>query len=156
MTPYQIKKTAGEFGISIESAIRMRVRYLVALVDRWTAFVCEEDPDFNEMPESTLMDAIFEIDELRRYEKRCRKPVKEDITDDMIQAARDFPVEQLVEFTKGIAVAFCHPDNRPSLSWDRKRNRAHCFPCGKDFNAIDILVERDGYSFKDAVKFLAR
>ncbi len=78
------------------------------------------------------------------------------VTDEMIEYARNYPIEQLVQFDqRGKALAFCHADNHPSLSWHRAKNRATCFPCAKSFNPIDILVERDGYGFRDAVKALA-
>jgi DNA primase len=73
----------------------------------------------------------------------------------MIAAAKETPVTNLIEFDRnGKALAFCHDDKTPSLSYNKKANRAHCFPCGKSFNAIDILMVRDNYSFINAVKEL--
>lgn len=77
------------------------------------------------------------------------------ITDAQVEAARAFPIEQVIDFVKGKAPAPCHADKNPSLSWDRKRNRAHCFVCCKSFSALDILMEFQGLKFTDAVKQLA-
>jgi len=75
----------------------------------------------------------------------------------MIQA-RQYPIEQLIEFDRQHkAVAFCHADDaaHPDLSWWRQKNLAHCFCCGTTFNPIDVLTQRDGLSFRDAVLQLA-
>ena len=78
------------------------------------------------------------------------------ITAEKIAAARAYPIERVVDFDKrGRALAPCHTDTSPSLSWDRKRNRAHCFCCNKDFSALDYLMEYQGIEFIDAVKQLA-
>lgn len=79
-----------------------------------------------------------------------------EITEEMIQHARDYPIEQIIEFDRfGKALAFCHADNHPSLTWHKARNRCTCFACGQSFNPIDVLTLRDGFSFRDAVKKLA-
>ncbi len=76
-------------------------------------------------------------------------------TDEMIRQARSYPIDRLIEFNQhGQALAFCHADNHPSLTWHKAKNRATCFPCGKTYNALDVLIQRDGYSFRAAVKQL--
>lgn len=32
-----------------------------------------------------------------------------------------------------------HPDNNPSMSYDRKRNKVHCFACGADYDLLDLI-----------------
>ena len=32
-----------------------------------------------------------------------------------------------------------HPDKSPSMSYDTKRNKAHCFSCGADYDTLDII-----------------
>jgi DNA primase (bacterial type) len=32
-----------------------------------------------------------------------------------------------------------HPDRHPSMAFDPKRNRAHCFSCGVDYDIYDII-----------------
>ncbi|MFZ4859227.1 MAG: CHC2 zinc finger domain-containing protein [Desulfuromonadaceae bacterium] len=78
------------------------------------------------------------------------------ITPELIEQSRLIPIEQLIEFDRqGKAVAWCHDDKVPSLTWHRSKNRATCFPCGKSFNSIDVLIQRDGMAFVDAVKTLS-
>ena len=77
------------------------------------------------------------------------------IDEEMILQAKETLIETVVDFDcNGKSMAFCHPDKHPSLHWNREANRAHCFPCGKSFNAIDVLIDRDGFTFIDAVKQL--
>lgn len=32
-----------------------------------------------------------------------------------------------------------HSDNNPSMSFDRNRNKAHCFACGADYDTLDLI-----------------
>ena len=32
-----------------------------------------------------------------------------------------------------------HSDRNPSMSYDRKRNKAHCFSCGADYDTLDLI-----------------
>jgi len=107
---------------------------------------------------SVFDEVIIEANELRHLTMLAKgySPSPNTITDEMIQAARDFPVDRLIEFDRtGKAIAFCHADNHPSLSWHKSKNRVTCFPCAKSYNGIDILMKRDGCSFRDAVRQLA-
>jgi len=153
MMPFQIEKIAKDFDISFNSACAMRVRYLFSVIDQWFLYF---DESSNETPEPDIIDACSEICSIRIYQQQIKKgPVKQTITDEMIEAARSYPIENVVEFHKGVAIAFCHADKRPSLSWHKAKNKATCFPCGKSFNAVDVLMERDGLSFAEAVKQLS-
>jgi hypothetical protein len=152
MRPYQLEQLAKDFDISFSSACAMRIRYIFHVIDDLNDYLDEQT---NIMPESTIVDLCIEICNIRIYQQAAKKGrLKQGITDADIEAAREYPVEQLIEFNRGAALAFCHADKTPSLSLDRKRNRCHCFPCDKDFSAIDILIERDGLDFISAVKQL--
>lgn len=95
---------------------------------------------------------VSEIEKLIEIED---KP-KDGITDDMIWTAKHFPIELLIEFTKGKSLAFCHTDTNPSLSMHSKSNTCRCFVCDKSFDPIAVLMERDKLSFIDAVRQLQR
>ena len=154
MNTHTLQKAAEETGISIESAIRIRIRYLLALIEQWADYIDEKT---DVMPESTSVDALNEIIRLKGFAHRLKKGIKSksQITDEMIEAARNYPIENVIEFDRtGKALAFCHADKSPSLSWNRKSNKARCFVCCKSFSALDTLIERDKMSFIDAVKSL--
>lgn len=76
------------------------------------------------------------------------------LTDDQIQIANNYPIESLIDFNNGKATAWCHSDKTPSLTIWKKGNKAKCWVCDKFFSPIDVLMQRDGLNFVDAVKFL--
>ena len=149
----EIKKAAENFDMRIDAAIKIRVRYLQSLLGLWVAYI---DEQINEIPESDVMAIIGEMAALKRYQDNIKSGViVKGITDEMIEQARQFPIDSLIEFQHGKATAFCHEDKRPSLTWHKAKNRATCFPCGKSFSALDVCIERDGMSFIEAVKMLS-
>lgn len=42
-----------------------------------------------------------------------------------------------------------HNDKHPSMSYDKKRNRCHCFSCGADYDIFDVISLETGLSGKD-------
>jgi len=155
----QIKEVSEQFGMPIAEAIRARLRFLHRVRERLEemALVAADSTD-GVMLEASIRISL-RVGDIRREIKTVQqynKPVPAgNITDDMVATAKAYPIEQLVEFDRsGKAVAWCHPDKSPSLSWHRKANRCHCFPCGKSFNPVDVLMGRDGMTFVAAVKAL--
>ena len=75
---------------------------------------------------------------------------KTGVTKEAIERAREYPVEQLLE-TSGKKIVRCpfHDDTHPSASI--KWNRLHCFVCDKSWGPIDLLMEKEGLSFVEAV-----
>lgn len=151
MTPHAIRKKAEEFGISVESAIRMRTRYLVDIAGQWDEYIAG---DTNDLPKITLSDAIEEIIRLRAYEVNYLRPNKASITDEMIEQAREYPVSDLVEFNHGKTKCWLHDDNNPSMYHGTRTNKAVCPVCDRKLGPIDVLMTRDGYTFIEAVKQL--
>lgn len=84
-----------------------------------------------------------------------RKPLPEKdnkivITSGMIEKAKSYPIEQLVEVNKqGFTRCFAHKDSKPSAYC--KKNFIHCFVCQKSWDTIQVLIERDNYTFREAV-----
>lgn len=76
------------------------------------------------------------------------------LTDSMIEVARSYPIERVVSFHRGLAPCFAHEDKKPSMSHWKGGNKASCFVCNKRWSAIDVVMQRDGRSFPDAVRFL--
>lgn len=149
----QLQKAAGDMGISFASAVIMRCRYLVSVISDNENYIYGKSDD---IPDMTIPAALTEIISIKRYEYRYKRGItrKDGITDEMIQRARDYPITELIEFKRGTALAFCHDDHSPSLRLWQAGNRATCYPCGKSFNPIDVLMERDGFTFIEAVKQL--
>jgi hypothetical protein len=90
------------------------------------------------------------------------KPNRESaITDSMIQAAREVPIENLLnqQFRKvGRTLAgLCpfHDERTGSFHIYPNENRGWCFGCSKGGDSINIAMLIHCYDFKEAVKFLA-
>jgi len=83
--------------------------------------------------------------------KACGR--KTGITKEMIERAREYPIDQLLE-TGGKKIVHCpfHDNRDPSGSI--KWNRLHCFVCDKTWGPIDLAMERDGLSFVEALERL--
>jgi hypothetical protein len=74
------------------------------------------------------------------------------ITKEMIDNAKAFPMENLIELKKGKAKCPFHDEKTASFSI--KDNKYHCFGCGVSGDTISLLMERDGLNFIEAVKEL--
>lgn len=143
----QIKKACNLFSITLETGINLRIRYLKlkAEIVRDKLKLAEDDRDIIELAGKLI--------DLKRKIRWLNTPTSKDtITDEMISIARSHPIELLVEFNKGKALAWCHDDKYPSMSLDLKRNKCRCFVCDKSFDSISILMERDGMTFIEAVR----
>ena len=62
--------------------------------------------------------------------------------------AKQYVKDQLEDYLRQQGIntrkPFCclnpdHPDTNPSMSYDRKRNKVHCFSCGADYDIIDLI-----------------
>lgn len=77
------------------------------------------------------------------------------ITDDDIETARAYPIETLVDLKGNRCIAFCHDSDTHSMKYNNSSNTLTCFVCNKTFNPIDVLMERDGFAFIEAVEELS-
>jgi len=116
--------------------------------------------------EEELLQSI-EWDRLRRdSEKRSRRLISDfresvfparpgSITDSMIDQARNYPVENLIEVKRGKArcISGTHEDSRPSMSV--KNNRVFCFSCGFNEDSIGVHMKLNYLSFLDSVRRLS-
>ena len=83
------------------------------------------------------------------------EPKYEKITDDMIERARAYPINELIEFNRaGFAPCPWHDETSPSLHHNSKNNTVHCFGCHKTVDTIGWLMDREGMKFQDAVRRL--
>jgi len=143
ISEWQLRKTAEKFDISMGAAIKMKLRYAVEAVEIW-----------EEAFEPIAFLWIDQIARLKAMESRLKRPISSSITDSMIEQARESDINRVVEFVRGKATAWCHEDKNPSLTYMSKTNTAWCAACGKYFDPIAVLMERDGMTFQQAVKYL--
>ena len=110
--------------------------------------------------------AIMNLWNLPKLERQLKKIVFEQrlikygeeikqgqINEAMIAKAKEFPFEQLIETNKR-GMAFCPFHNEKTPSFYIKNNWGYCFGCGKSFDTIQFLIERDNMNFIDVVKKL--
>ena len=75
---------------------------------------------------------------------------KELITDDMIERAREFPIENLLEKgNNGRCKCVFHQGE--DFNMDIRKNYAHCYVCGESGDTIKIYRQINGSSFREAV-----
>lgn len=47
-----------------------------------------------------------------------------------------------------------HNDNKPSMSYNPKRNNVHCFSCGVTYGLIDLIKIDFNYTYSEAIKYI--
>ena len=145
VSEWQIRRDASQFDISPQSAIRMKLRYAIEAAEIWLDVGLEP----------VYWQWVDIIIKLRDIESRLRLPrPTRDITDAMIEQARERDIRSVVDFNRGKAIAWCHDDKNPSLTYMSRTNRAWCAACGKYFDPIGVLMNRDGMNFASAVRYL--
>ena len=141
---------AGAMSINRLAAARMRARYLFS----WFDDCLEEGSELALLWAREAMNEIEYLQDRAFYEP---PPAiwSQTLTQEQIATARHYPIERLIPFNRsGKAIAFCHPDHHPSLTWFKKGNKATCFPCCQSYGPIDVLIQRDHLPFAEAVRSL--
>lgn len=158
MTIHQIKPKAAEMGVPVKEAIFYRLRY----VREQMLAECEHreypDPVTEAVSEALSLNRFCELAHEQRRLALALKPHPQradQITDEMVELARSYPIDQLVDFQRGKSRAWCHEDANPSLYLARRINKAACPVCCRYFDSIAVLVDRDGLTFPEAVRRLA-
>ena len=166
MTKKEIKQMAEKMEVDEEWAMEARIRHLMHLIGKETSYQGSLKESLsagqNDMTTSFLNQSISTSNKIaeKHYKEidRLKALPSNDpnqINDDDIEAARNYPVDQIIEFRNGRCNAFCHDGkSENSMSHFKKGNKAHCFVCDKSFSALDVLMERDAMGFIDAVKEL--
>lgn len=138
-------RIAENLGINKVRAANMRIRYLKPLEKTFRCY------KYGKVWANDMKD---EIEFLKRFSLMKPDP-KREITDQDVEAARNYPINKLIDFNNGTAKAWCHDDHNPSLAHLTRINKARCYPCDKTFDSIQVMIDCHGMSFVDAVKFLS-
>lgn len=72
-----------------------------------------------------------------------------------LQKLQDLPIEQVAEalnlhVRKHVSLCPFHDDSRPSLTFNRNRNRYRCYVCDAKGGSIDLVMHMMNLSFRDA------
>jgi len=91
--------------------------------------------------------------EIRKWEYLLNPQIKKSkIDDSMIERAKDYSFKDLVGTKKDFILCPFHSEKRASFYI--KNNWGYCFACGWHGDTIKFLMERDGLTFQEAVKYL--
>jgi len=145
---HTIRKLSKDCGVPYRQIINHRCYYLA---DEAIRQIYSGDPVWVEIGWEKLDEVI------RLRESLKPRPMVADgdkVTDEMVERARDYPVDKLINFSHGKATAFCHDDRNPTMYHAFRSNRANCPACNLSFDAIKVLMVRDGYTFAEAVRRL--
>lgn len=89
-------------------------------------------------------------------ERRSKPKTKDSITPENIEAAKEYPITDLLEFNRARkTLCLWHGDTQPSLHYYPKSNTVHCFVCEKNADSIDIYMHMNNVGFVQAVKQLS-
>lgn len=77
-----------------------------------------------------------------------------------IEKLQDLPIEQVAEALKFRVrnhKTLCpfHKDTRPSLTFDKRRNRYRCYVCSEHGGTIDLVMRTQGWTFYESCQWLA-
>ncbi len=149
-----------DFNVTLSWAIQCKLEYLSSLLqsigDEISEALVEKANAFDEVDkilvERWLKKKVKEYKSMEYKIGYWQNPDGK-ISDEDIQRARDYPISDLLEIKKkgNICCPF-HDDKHPSASI--KNNRLHCFACNETWDAIDIIIKKEGLNFTEAVKLL--
>lgn len=82
------------------------------------------------------------------------------IDNSQIQKLIDLPIEGVAErlglrVKRHLSLCPFHEDQKPSLHFNREKNRYRCYVCGAHGRTIDLVMNKEGMKFFDACKWLA-
>jgi hypothetical protein len=104
---------------------------------------------------------VWKGEDLNKLDKEVSKlewllnPNKETIdkiTEVMIERAKQFPFQNLIEIKRNFTTCPFHSDRKPSFYI--KNNWGYCFGCGWHGDTIKFLMEKEGLTFREAIKYL--
>ena len=81
------------------------------------------------------------------------------------EEAKDYAKEHLEAYlnAKGINTSTnfsclnpSHEDKHPSMSFDSRRNRCHCFSCGVDYDIFDVVNIETGLTGRELFDYVYR
>jgi len=72
-------------------------------------------------------------------------------------ALKDRPISDFLDFNRaGFACCIWHNEKTPSMKYYPKEGRVWCFGCQKGGDVIDVVMEINKLSFKEALSFIVK
>ena len=158
----KIRSRAIDFNVDVDWAIHKKKEYIA---DQLKIMADQKkllgkhliNPRLNKVERELIFLSLDDIKKLEKdltqYSYLLGSKMKDfKITDEMIRAAKEYPIEKLVEVHKGKALCINHKDTNPSM--DCRKNFAHCYVCDESWDTIDIVMRLQGKPFNEAVRYL--
>lgn len=135
---------------------KAHIQYEIGLARAMFFDACKEiadrDDDFTYWSEKYLQWLERRLQRLG-MEAKILTGRKQGITPERIALARQYPIENLLTIKRGMALCFTHADKHPSM--DVRKNFYYCYVCQATGDVIDILMQRDGLTFEQAINRLS-
>lgn len=124
----------------------------------------EQDRHLDYVKQGDLVNTVYTEGIIHKLLKQIRKDLREvrmfrepspleEEMERMIEDARNVPFENLHDFKRNMAFCPFHNNTRtPAMSL--KNNKVHCFVCNRTWDTIDFVMEKEGLSFREAVRRL--
>jgi hypothetical protein len=156
-----IIQTAKDFGIDVQWAISRRKQYLneqISRLQKESNEVIQLFSGKSELDRYLLLDTLKWINnQAKRFETELhfKRGSQSRISQDMINLARQYPIENLLRNIKnGKVNCINHQDERPSM--DIRNNFAYCYSCGWHGDSIAVYRKLNSSDFASAVRALIR
>ncbi len=153
---------AAFFNVSLSWAIERRIFFLEGMllnigdeIGRLTSLKPKNhDPVWEGVIQSRINKELKDYKGIQSIMTGLRfEPDKDKITDAMIENARSYPFENLMELPiRGNIRCPFHEDRHPSARV--KNNFLWCYTCQRGWNPIDYIMEFEHMDFKTAVRRL--
>ena len=156
-----ISENALEFDIPMQWAISRRKLFLETEINyleqhqktmaQLMSGATSQDRDFIF---ASIIQCSKEIQDFKReiYFITQNDKIKNEITDEMIERAKGYPLSQLLEVKNNMALCINHAERNPSM--DCRNNFAYCYSCNWRGDSIDVAMKLHAINFIDAVKSL--
>lgn len=145
--------------VELRLAEKERVNYLPALheeIREWVHTIPDKNNIRIEVIKEQLMDAKInpqkhDVPRLLN-EVKILKGTSTTTTPQMIERAKQYPVENLIELRRNVALCPFHNERSPSFSV--KNNKYKCFGCGVSGDTISLAMHLKNLTFRQAVEYL--
>ncbi|GAF89502.1 unnamed protein product, partial [marine sediment metagenome] len=90
----------------------------------------------------------------KKKKTTVRKKVFKDSKNPDTYVAKQYPIDQLLDFKQNKCACIWHNEKTASMHYYKDNNRVWCFGCGKGGDSIDVFMKVFNVSFSEAVKKL--
>lgn len=151
-----IEKKAALFDLPLNQAIGARRAFLQKEMDYYMNCECDY-MTWRVICLPCITDILKELLQFHKDLYYWKQPKRDDeINENMISRAKEYPLTDLYKFVKGKACCPVHKEKTASLNYNPQRNKAHCFGCGVNMDSIDMYMLLNEVAFPVAVRFLCQ